>query len=306
MTAYAPASIGNVIAGFDALGCALVRLDGGLWGDCVTLTESSAPSFECTGPFAHRLPQNPADNLVLKAKDVFEEALGRELPPIAIQLEKSLPVSSGLGSSSSSLVAALVAFNAWEDNAITVSDLLVLAGRVESLASGSLHYDNVAPCLLGGMRLVAHDGTTQLLPFSPELFFVVVESELELPTLVSRGALPATFPLCRMVEYGQNLATFVHAVHTKDIELLRRSFHDLIAEPYRAGLVRGFREVQAAALEAGALGCSFAGSGPAIFAVAEGMVAMGVADAMQRAFTNCGVGYRLRLCRLDMEGARVL
>ena len=306
ITAYAPASIGNFIAGFDALGCALAPVDGSLWGDRVILCEAETDAFECEGRFAHRLPRCHSDNLVLKAKTVFEEALGRRLPPVAIRLQKYLPVSSGLGSSSSSLVAALVAFNAWEKNPITINDLLGLAGRVECMGSGSVHYDNVAPCLLGGLRIVAHDARTQALPFPENLLLVVAESGLELSTRQSRGVLPATIPLSRAVEYGQNLAAFVHAIHIKDSELLRETFHDLVAEPYRADLVKGFRKIQSASLDAGALGCSFAGSGPAIFAVAESTVAPVVAEAMKKAFTESGVPFRVCVCRLDMQGARLL
>ena len=63
--AYAPASMGNVAAGFDVLGAAFAPIDGSLWGDVVEVELADAPSFACVGPFADRLPHNPADNLVL-------------------------------------------------------------------------------------------------------------------------------------------------------------------------------------------------------------------------------------------------
>ena len=42
--------------------------------------------------------------------------------------------------------------------------------------------------------------------------------------------------------------------------------HDLIAEPARATLIPGFSEIKEAAMNAGSIGCSISGSGPAIFA----------------------------------------
>lgn len=306
LTAYAPASIGNVAAGFDVMGAALAPLDGSLLGDRVTLSDAAAPSFEASGPFAHRLPADPAQNLVLKAKALFEEAYGA-LPPFAIRLDKDLPVNSGLGSSAASIVAALVAVNAWVGEPCGPSELLVLAGRAEASVSGSVHYDNVAPSLLGGLRLVVPGGKARALPFPADLVFVVLRPELEVATKDARAALPAAVPLADAVAFGGNLAAFVQALHAQDSALLAASLRDVLAEPHRAGLVKGFRAVQAAALEAGALGCTLSGSGPAVFAVAEeGDEARAVADAMLAAFRKAGVAAEAVLCGLDAMGARVL
>ncbi|MFN8011501.1 MAG: homoserine kinase [Holophagaceae bacterium] len=304
--AYAPASIGNVAAGFDVMGAALAPLDGSPLGDRVTLTEASTPAFEASGAFAHRLPADPAQNLVLKAKALFEEAYGA-LPPFAIHLDKALPVNSGLGSSAASIVAALVAFNAWVGEPYGPGDLLALAGRAEATVSGSVHFDNVAPSLLGGLRLVVPGGKARALPFPADLAFVVLRPDLEVATKDARAALPTDVPLADAVAFGANLAAFVQALHAQDSALLAASFKDVLAEPHRAGLVKGFREVQAAALEAGALGCSLSGSGPAVFAVAEeGEEARAVADAMVAAFHVAGVRAEALLCGLDAQGARIL
>lgn len=306
LQAYAPASIGNVAAGFDVMGAALAPLDGSLLGDRVTLSGAGAPAFEVAGPFAHRLPPDPQQNLVLKAKALFEESYGA-LPPMAIRLEKALPVNSGLGSSAASIVAALVAFNAWVGEPYGPGELLALAGRAEASVSGSVHYDNVAPSLLGGLRLVVPGGKARALPFPADLAFVVLRPDLEVATRDARSALPASVPLADAVAFGGNLAAFVQALHAQDSALLAASFRDVLAEPHRARLVKGFREVQAAALGAGALGCSLSGSGPAVFAVAEeGAEARAVAEAMVTAFQAAGVRAEALLCGLDAQGARVL
>ena len=81
----------------------------------------------------------------------------------------------------------------------------------------------------------------------------------------------------------------------------------MLAEPWRAPLLPGFRAAQAGALAAGALGCSLSGAGPAIFAVAESRAqAAAVADALQHALGDAGLASAARLCRLDPQGARVL
>lgn len=304
--AFSPASIGNVAAGFDTLGAALAPLDGLPWGDVVEVRSADQDCFEAVGPFAHRLPQNPAENLVLKAKARFQAELESPLPPLAIRLEKGLPINSGLGSSSTSIVAALVAFNAWCGEPLGILELLGLAGELEGANAGGVHLDNVAPCLLGGLRMVTANGKVRALPWPEELVFVLVHPDLELSTAESRAALPSQVPLAQAVAHAQNLATLVHALHTRDSALIRSSLRDDLVEPFRAPLVKGFREAQAAALAAGAWGCSLSGSGPSVFAAVEEPSAVAVGAAMVAAFGAKGTSAQSRICRLDLEGARVV
>lgn len=304
--AYAPASIGNVAAGFDVLGAALAPEDGTPWGDCVQAVPAESDSFSCVGPHAGRLPANPAENLVLRARELLEQAVGARLPPMRITLEKRLPLASGLGSSGASIVAALVACNAAAGSPLPKADLLPLAGRAEAFAAGAAHLDNVAPSLLGGLRLLTAAGVAEAVPFPGDLRFVVVHPALELSTAVARSVLPREVPLALAVGHAQNLASLVHALHTDDRALLSASLRDLLAEPHRAGLVRGFREAQRAALDARALGCSLSGAGPSLFAVAAAGDAAAVSAAMTRAFAGIGLASDARVCRLDAEGARLL
>lgn len=305
--AIAPASIGNVAAGFDLLGAAIAPVSGAPLGDVVDVTTAERPSFTLDGPFAAQLPRDASLNLVVRVRDLFEQVLGvagRSMPPLAVTLHKNLPVSSGMGSSSSSIVAALVAFNAAAGEPADTADLLALAGEAEGVYSGAPHLDNVAPALLGGLRLVTRGGAPAL-PWPDDLLFVVVHPALELRTSVARAALPAVFPRETTVEYAQNVATLVHALYAGDRPLLRAALRDPLAEPHRAPLVRGFAEVQRAALDAGALGCSLSGSGPSVFAVIGSDRAASAERAMRRAFEGAGVASTGYVCRLDRVGARV-
>jgi homoserine kinase len=306
LRAFAPAGIGNFAAGFDVLGAAVAPVDGGLWGDIVEISAAASPSFVCRGPYADRLPAEPADNLVVRTRDFFAEALGEPLPPLALVLEKGLPVKSGLGSSAASVVATATALNAWTAGALDDARLLEVVGRAESVASGALHLDNVAPLLLGGLLLVPPESLPRRLPFPTDLAVVVASPELELATAESRRALPQDVSLGLAVVHAQNLAAFVHALHTGDRPLLRETLRDLLAEPWRAPLVPGFREAQQGALDAGALGASLSGAGPAVFAVAEDQDAVAVAAALETGFRSAGVAAKARICRLDEQGARLL
>jgi homoserine kinase len=303
----ASAGVGNFAAGFDILGAAVAPVDGSPWGDIVEIAEAEGSgSFTCTGPYAAQLPADPADNMVVRVLGFFAERTGIPLPPLAVTLCKGLPVKSGLGSSAASAVAAVVAINAWCGGPLDTAGLLEVAGRAESLASGALHLDNVAPLLLGGLLLVTPDSLPRRLPFPAGLAVVVASPALELATAEARRALPKDVSLGLAVAFSQNLAAFVHALHTGDRPLLRETLRDLLAEPWRAGLVQGFREAQQAALDAGALGASLSGAGPAVFAVAEEADAPAVAAALEAGFRGAGVTAEARICRIDERGARVL
>lgn len=300
MRAYAAAGVGNFAAGFDVLGASLAPVDGSLWGDVVEVAEVEAadsPRFAVAGPYADRLPPDPADNLVLRTRDLFAQIV--PLPPLALTLHKGLPICSGLGSSAASVAATAAALNAWCGEPLDRAALLDLAGRAEGLASGAVHLDNVAPALLGGLVLVTPSGLPRSLPFPADLRIVVASPSFSLATREARRALPREVPLSLAVAHAENLAGFVHALHADDRNLLRATLRDLLAEPWRADLVPGFREAQAGALAAGALGCSLSGSGPAVFAVCGEEDAPAVAAALE------GFG-AARVCRLDLQGARIL
>jgi homoserine kinase len=284
----------------------------------------------CDGPFAHQLPADPAENVAVKAcaavarvvrtaraarggqgaagAAVARNAIGLAwpLPRLALRLTKGLPVGSGLGSSSATVVAVVRALDELLGRPLDDAGLLAAAGEAEAHAAGAVHLDNVAAALLGGLRLVDPGGSARLLPFPDDLRFVLAVPALTLTTRAARAALPATVPLGLAVAHAQNLAALVHALHAGDRELLRACLRDLLAEPHRAALVPGFREVQAAGLAAGAWGCSLSGAGPAVFAVVEAGVAPAVGEALRQAWAGAGVACETKVCVLDRRGAREL
>ena len=303
--AFAPAGIGNFAAGFDVLGAAIAPLDGPPLGDRVEVALARKAAFVAEGPFAHRLPPRPGDNLCLKACAAFQRAWG-PLPPLAIRLHKELPVGSGLGSSSASVVATLAALDALLGAGLSEAALLRAGGEAEAQGCGDYHLDNVAPALLGGLRLIDPRGRALALPFPDDLLLALASPELELNTRDARRALPDQVPRALAVAHAQNLAALVLALCTFDAGLLGASLRDLLAEPHRAPLVPGFREVQAAAMGQGALGCTLSGAGPAVFAVAGRDRVAQVAAAMGAAWEEAGVRCQVRMCRVEGQGARIL
>ncbi|GAM62724.1 homoserine kinase [Vibrio ishigakensis] len=128
VTVYAPASIGNVSVGFDVLGAAVSPVDGTLLGDKVTVALGDSEfTLKAEGDFVAKLPSDPKQNIVYDCWKVFARELknkGSELLPVAMTLQKNMPIGSGLGSSACSIVAALDALNQFHNNPLNETELL--------------------------------------------------------------------------------------------------------------------------------------------------------------------------------------
>ena len=160
VTAYAPASIGNVGVGFDMLGLALSgagdrvqarRTD----GDSVTVAEVRGLDGELHPHLSTKADENTASIAAQALWDVHGDAGGVELKVL-----KGLPLQSGMGSSAASAVAAAVAVNALLPSPLAVEELLPFALEGEKYASGGIHADNVAPSLFGGLVPVSYTHLT--------------------------------------------------------------------------------------------------------------------------------------------------
>lgn len=321
---YAPASIGNVSVGFDVLGAAVSPLDGSLLGDRVLVSaycaddsehhgdpkEDEAFRLKTVGRFVDKLPLNPKKNIVYACWQAFARELKKkkhQLQAVTMTLEKNMPIGSGLGSSACSIVAALDALNQYHHNPLTESELLALMGEMEGKISGSIHYDNVAPCYLGGVQLMLEESgiISQAIPCFDEWYWVMAYPGITVSTAEARAILPAQYRRQDIVSHGRYLAGFVHACYSRQPELAAKMIKDVIAEPYREKLLPGFVEARQYALTAGALACGISGSGPTIFTVCkERQVAERIAIWLQQNYVQNQQGF-VHICRLDQQGSQV-
>jgi len=302
---FAPATVANVASGFDVLGFALERP-----GDIVTLTRSDQPGVRVTAIRGDggRLPFDPAKNTAAVAAGALLEAIGRPFG-LDIELDKGMPLASGLGSSAASAVAAVTGANLLAGSPLSREQLLPFTLLSEEAACGSAHADNTAPALLGGFVLVrSYDPLDVVrLPVPEGLACAVVHPHTEVRTEDARRILHKEIRLALAIRQWGNLAALVAALYRGDLELLGRSLQDVVAEPVRSVLIPGFDAVKAAALAAGALGCSISGSGPSLFALCADLAAAARAgEAMKSAFEQAGLAADLFLSRVNPDGPAVL
>jgi homoserine kinase len=209
-----------------------------------------------------------------------------------LALDKGIALGSGLGGSAASCVAALVAANALLDVPLPRDALYPFALDGEMVASGSRHGDNVAPMLLGGVVIAT--ATRMIALSTPDwLHAVVVHPDQVLETRRARAVLAEPVALSLVVEQSAHLALFLTGLQRGDAALIGEGLRDVLVEPRRAGLIPGFAQAKAAALDHGALGASISGAGPSTFAwFASKAQAQAAAPAMQRAFRDAGFDSR--------------
>ena len=309
---YAPASSANISVGFDTLGAAISPIDGSLLGDVVQIDEiASGFELENAGYFVRKLPKEPQKNIVYQAYVLFSERLklrGGQIKPLRLTLEKNMPIGSGLGSSACSIVAALVALNQYHDEPFSKMELLEMMGELEGRISGSIHYDNVAPCYLGGVQLMVESlgNISQTLPFFDNWYWVLAYPGIEVSTAEARAILPKSYTRQDVITHGRHLGSFVHACHTHQEVLAALMMQDVIAEPYRAQLLPNFAEVKQATRDFGALASGISGSGPTMFSIASDLqTAMKIEHYLENHYLQNNEGF-VHICKVDNAGARKL
>lgn len=303
-TAFAPASSANVAIGFDILGFAVDAL-----GDRVTVRRTAKPGVTISGitGVAGELPSDPEQNTAGRSLLAMEAALQPGFG-FDMSIEKGIPLGSGLGGSAASAVGAVMAANALLGAPCEKLELLKFAMQGEAVASGSLHVDNIAPSLFGGLVLTVGIDHPRIkrIPVPSVIRAVIVHPHMFLATRQARAILSRSVELSDFVWQTANLAGFISGCYTDDLDMIRESFQDVVIEPQRQALIPGVQEVRAAAMRAGALGCSISGAGPAMFAWALEPDAAAVLAAMRGQFDARSIHIDEWVIELDSPGARVV
>lgn len=300
--AFAPASVGNVGVGFDILGHALEGV-----GDRVSARRIEEPVVRVSAirGVVTDLPFDPEQNTAARAVAAWRSAL--DLPfGIELEIDKGIPLGSGLGGSAASATAALTAANGLLAEPLPVAALYPYALEGERAASGSLHGDNVAPQLLGGLVLATHDQMVPI-PVPAGLTAVVVHPHFVLETRKAREALRGVYALNEFVAQSEGLALVLAGCFRGDFELIGRGLRDGLVEPRRAALIPGFAAVKQAALDAGALGASISGAGPSVFGwFRQRAQAEAAGAAMAAAFAEAGLASDVIVSAVANAGAQVV
>ena len=299
---FAPATIANLVCGFDVLGMALNHPR-----DEMQFILSNEPGIRMHHTDMYNLSTVPTENVagvsLLELMQELDAAYGFE-----VIIDKHIKPGSGLGSSAASAAGSVVGANHLLGNIFSKEDLVRFAMNGEKVASGVKHADNLAPCIYGGVTLIRAILPLDIIPLSaPPLHVTVVHPQIEVKTSDARQILRKEVQLKNAIMQWGNIAGLVTGFLKNDYALIGRSLEDVIIEPVRSILIPGFDEVKMNSKEAGALGGGISGSGPSIFMLSqEEKTAREVEKIMKTVFQNIGVEYRTYVTSINYEGAKVV
>lgn len=300
-SAFAPASVGNVGVGFDILGHVIAGA-----GDTVTVRRIDVLEVHIaairgtTVDLPLDAPSNTAGAALIALREALQLPFGFE-----VEIEKGIPLGSGMGGSAASCVAALVAANELLDEPLSREALYPYALVGEAVASGGRHGDNLGPMLLGGLVLATAEHLVKV-PVPEAWHSVLVHPDAILETRRAREALKGDYTLSEFVAQSANLALVLAGCHAGDAQLVRAGLKDVLVEPRRSPLIVGFDAAKQAALDAGAMGASISGAGPSVFGWFETRAQAEVAaPAIQAAFAAAGFDSQAWVSPLNSPGACV-
>jgi homoserine kinase len=294
-TVRAPATSGNIGAGFD---CLALTLD--LWNTTTVELSGEGISVRLTGEFTDHIPTDETNLIVHTLLRRLRE-LGVPRPRgLQITCVNAIPPASGLGSSSSAQALGLMAADAIAGRVLAGEDLLQRLAVIEG------HADNAAAVALGGLILVA-GGSDDYIWRSfdvPKLMAVVVTPPAHYSTSQARALLPQAVPLSDAVFNMGRVPLTIEALRAGNLDMLREVMADKLHQRYRLALTAGAEEALAAAWETGAAGAFVSGSGPSLLAfVRDRDEAERIGQAMLEEFKVYEVEAAMRVVTTSNEAA---
>jgi len=298
----APASVANVVCGFDVLGFALETPF-----DEVTLRRTDERTIRIIHRDEFGLPTDPQKNVAGVALQAVLDGSATDIG-FEIEINKNIKPGSGIGSSAASACAVVVAANRLLGDRFSKPELIEFAMEGERLASGAKHADNVAACIYGGFTLVRSVDPLDVVEINfPPLFVTVIHPQIEIRTSEAREILPKAIILKDAIRQWANVGSLVAGLAKGDQALIARSLEDHIVEPVRKSLIPMFDEVKAASLAAGAIGGGISGSGPSIFMLSVSReCAEAVAKTMEGVYSSTSINYRTYVSPLASEGVQIV
>ncbi|WP_228851387.1 homoserine kinase [Aegicerativicinus sediminis] len=300
---FSPATVANVSCGFDVLGFCLDGI-----GDIMIFEKTSEPGIKIEHIDEYGLSTDNSMNVAGITANAMLDHLRLD-HGYRIIIDKKIKPGSGIGSSAASASGTAFAINHMLGNPFNKNEITKFAMKGEAFASGAEHADNLAPGIFGGFTLVKSiDPLTILeLPTPKELFATIIHPQIEIKTSESRGLLPKEVPLKNAIKQWAELGSLVHALHTSNYDLIKKSLTDVIIEPYRSPLIPYFNDLKRACLDVGGLGCGISGSGPSVFALSRGEdTATTVAEAFKAVYKDAGIGYDVYISPINTHGIKIL
>jgi homoserine kinase len=310
----APATVANMVCGFDILGFAVNSPYDEMEMRWMSRADNEA-SITIINIDNYNLPTDPEKNVAGAALIAFLEEYEEKQNnskaskiKFEVKINKLIKPGSGVGSSAASAAGAVVGGNYLMGNIFSKDDLVRFAMNGEKLASGVKHADNIAPCIFGGVTLVRSIFPLEIIALpSPTLHVTIVHPQIEVRTSDARSILRQQVLLKDAIKQWGNIAGLVAGLMKPDYDLIGRSLEDVIIEPVRSILIPGFDALKLACKQAGALGGGISGSGPSIFMLSKTKeIAIAVEKEMKQLYDGIGLPHHTYVTSINQTGVEIM
>ena len=300
---FSPASVSNICCGFDVLGFAVDGL-----GDVISLKKSNKKGVFIKNITGFNIPlaieKNTATVALLAFLDKLNYSQGFE-----ISIKKNIKPGSGLGSSAAPAAGSVFAANLLLGEPFTLNELVEFAIKGELISSVSAPADNIASALFGGIVLVDNFKKYNVinLPIPKDVFAVIHHPLISRSTYESRNELPKKVLLQSASFQLTNIATFVHSLHTSNIDLMKRSLNDHLVQNQRESFFPYFKKIKRISYKMGSMCCSISGSGPSIFSlVSDYKLAEKIKLEIDKELEKMNIKFNSYLSTFGSKGVRVI
>ena len=293
MKIIVPATTANIGLGFDSIGIAVDLY--------LTLTVvEPSNEWKIEHPFGEVVPSNQ-ENLIIETA----LAVCPTLQPHHLVCESDIPMTRGLGSSSSAIVAGIELANQLGELNLTPQQKVEWATKLEG------HPDNVAPAILGGLVVATYDEESQEVDYlqkeiHSEIQGIALIPDFELSTKASRQVLPSEFVYSKAVQASSRSNVLVAALWQEDWENVSRIVEkDLFHEPYRETLIPFLTPVRTLSKEKEAIGTYLSGAGPTVMVLSSKDRSTTIVEYLQEYLPSELGNYNIQVLTVDSLGVRV-
>ena len=281
-----PATSANLGPGFDTLGIALSLYN-----------EYEVELSDTLNILNDQKGYNPIDNLFYKTYKYTTKQFNID-NEITVNFKNiNIPISRGLGSSSSLIIAGIMAANELNKLKLTKKQILDIATTIEG------HPDNVAPCIYGGLTInMMIDENNQKRVISnkidivDDIHFTVIIPNYKTNTEEARKILPKELPLPKVVENTSHALLLSNALKNNNLDNLNLFINDNIHVPYRKELIKDYDNIKELCYKNGAKGFTISGSGPTMLVISN-------EENFSKKIALEGE-YKILDLKIDNEGAR--
>lgn len=266
-----PATSANLGLGFDSIGMAFSKF---LYIKSVE-SESFKVIHESKSDFI--LPMDESNLIIKTAIDVAKK-FNKVMPKIQVTTINEIPLSRGLGSSSSAIIAGIELANFYCDLKLKDYDKILIGSEIEG------HPDNIGPCVTGGLFIGSYNDGVLTYYHSPYHHFSYIVSipNYKIQTVEARNVLPDSYKKQDAVLHNASANVFVAGLLNGDQNIIRKTIiNDRFHESYRSDLIKEFKEIKEIAKKSGAIGTVMSGAGPTVLTITENGHVSAVLNALK-------------------------